>query len=269
MPSVLKQNGFLYSQDSVKIPESPVFIQQQEESSEESEEEFQDQSTDESQGESEEETQSTGVADEGSIEEENPQYQLADEEKPAGKSFTPDFMTRSELSDYYKNDLDEIRRAVAEQGYGDAVTKRRGELTECIRSVEVQLAEIQKVHDSFLTKYAVELKFLAIDIAEKMISHKIDEEDETLKKLVMQTIGSVKNSGWLDVEVSENLVNLVDVLRKELCSDTTNGRITVSPKACASDTCRVNAEEGTLVSSISVQADNLRELFHKSDREKR
>ena len=101
-----------------------------------------------------------------------------------------------------------------------------------------------------------------------MVLTKIEEDDKMLEKLVLQTVSEVKNTAWLDVEISEKLITVIDYIRDELDKSGGKGRVTVTPKACPKDTCRVNTEEGTIVSTVTVQAENLRNLFHETENKK-
>ena len=184
------------------------------------------------------------------------------------QSFTPDFMSRDELTEYYHAELDEIRHHAAEQAYTEAVIKRRGELAECIKRVEIDLEEVQNLQNKFMTQYAKELKYFAIDVAEKLISEKVKTDDKILKKLVMQTVDGIRSSSWLDIELSEKLVGLIEEIREDLKKSEVHGRITISPMAHPTTTCRINTEEGTVVSSVGVQAENLRKLFRTMDESK-
>lgn len=190
---------------------------------------------------------------------------LAPIEELPQASFTPLVMSHVELTEYYHAELEALRCDTIEQAYADAVMKKRGELTDCIKKVETELEEIQNQHNHFMRKYAQELKFLAIDVAEKIIIEKIREDDKMLKKLVMQTVDSIRSSSWLDIELSEKLAGLIDDVRGELHRAELQGRITISPKACSVGTCRVNSEDGTVVSSIQAQAENLRKLFRDTE----
>ena len=100
-----------------------------------------------------------------------------------------------------------------------------------------------------------------------MLLEKIDVDDTVLKKLVLQNVKNVKNAVWINVELSERLVGLVDSVKKELESSDYKGRISVFAVAEKEDTCRITTDEGTIVSTIGVQADNLRKAFREADRE--
>lgn len=182
-------------------------------------------------------------------------------------AYTPAVMSREELTVYYQKELDEIRCEAEQRAYTDALRQKRSELNQAIERVDAQLAAMQEMQTQYMKQYAKELKFLAVDIAEKMIAEKIAEDDMALSKLVMQMVTSVKNASWINVEVSEQLVSLVEAIRKELEKPEYHGRAYVTPTASARDTCRVTTEDGTVVATISAQAQNLRNAFHAMEQE--
>lgn len=197
---------------------------------------------------------------------EGPEEGAAPAEKKDAPTPQPDLpkrKTRDELIAEQQSVIKEIRREAAEIAYQEALKQKRGELKDCIAEVEQQLDLLQQQQRIFLEQYSQELKYLAIDIAEKMILQKIEMDDMVLVPLVTQAIASVKNTKWLTVELSERLVSLVEHMKDEVNKAEYHGRVEIDPIACPDDTCRINSEEGVLVASVSTQADNLRALFRE------
>ncbi len=249
MPNILKQQGTLLSDKTVKIPDvdfSPEISLSQPETEESDRTAAQDGEDAEDEGES--------------TVEEPAAY--------APRSYTPELMSREELSAFYKDELDEIRTEAQQKAYTDALRQKRAELNEAIERVDNQLAFMQDKQEQYMQRYAQELKFMAIDIAEKLIAEKMTENDMLLSKLVLHMLTSVKNASWISVELSEQMVSLVEAIRKELEKPEYHGRAYVTPIPAARDTCRVATEDGTVVGTVSVQAENLREAFKKLDNEK-
>ncbi len=186
----------------------------------------------------------------------------------AGIEQEPD---KEALSLIYKKELEALSKAAAEaaaqSAYFDALNKKKCELKECISDVQMLLNELTHKHEEFIEHYTNELKYMAVDIAEKMILEKISADDAILKKLVLQNIKTVKNAEWINVELSERLVGLVDYVKKELEMPEYKGRTSVYTVTDKDDTCRVTTDEGTIVSTISVQANNLRKAFKEADEE--
>ncbi len=174
---------------------------------------------------------------------------------------------REELSVSYEQNLKELAASVAQTAYYDAFNKRKAELKDCINGVQTLMDEMVKAHKQFIEEYTSELKYMAVDIAEKMILEKISKDDLILQRLILQTVNSVKNTEWLNVEISERLVGLVDCIKKELEKPEYNGRAFVFPVAGSDSICRVTTNDGTVVSTIEAQAANLRKTFREFEQQ--
>ena len=202
--------------------------------------------------------------------------------EPSGEAAEPSGQKRQEddrqsealpdketLSVIFKKEIEEISRAAAEAAaqaaYFDALNKKKSELRECVANVQLLLDELLAKHEEFIEQYTNELKYMAVDIAEKMILEKISADDTILQKLVLQNIKAVKNADWIGVELSERLVGLVGLVKKEIETPDYKGRVSVVPVAGRDDICRIITDDGALVSSISVQADNLRRAFAEAE----
>ncbi len=173
----------------------------------------------------------------------------------------PLFPSREELQGIYEQQLAELCASAAEQAYYDALARKKADIRNCIGQVKELMDELAASQRQFIEEYTDELKYMAIEIAEKMILEKIGENDMILQRLVMQSVKNVKNAEWLNLEISERLLNLVDVMKTELDKPEYNGKAHVIPIVGTDDVCRVTTEDGTIVSSISVQAKNLRDVF--------
>ncbi len=180
---------------------------------------------------------------------------------PEAEPEPPPPPTREELIQLYREELDALSAQETERAYFDAFHRHKAELRDCIDHVDRQLAKMEELQAHFMQGYARELKFMAVEVAQKLVMAKIEEDDVILQKLVVQTVSGVKNAQWIDVEVSERLVNLVEYIKLELEKPEYRGKGNVTPTASPADTVRVSTESGTVVSTVSVQADNLREAF--------
>lgn len=179
-----------------------------------------------------------------------------------------DALPRKEvLSKIYKAELEELAQSVAEYAYFDALNKKKCELKGCISEVQRLLDELIQEHENFIEQYTHELKYMAVEIAEKMILEKISIDDAILQKLVLQNIKAVKSAEWISVELSEQLTSMVDFVRQELDKQEYRGRTSVHPIPNEPDICRITTEDGTTVSTISVQANNMRKAFREADKE--
>ena len=240
MIDVLKKQEFVNTDDCVKIPDV-IFDEPKNES------EFEELHIDELR---EDDFVETEIAEE------------KQEEEPKQEYVYP---TREEIASYYQAELDEVCRLVSQKAYNDAIDQKTQELNACITKMEEKLDEMQQLQEQFISQYSEELKYFALDIAQKLIQDKIDKDDMTLKKLVLQTINSVKGISWLKVELSDELSNLVDYIKKELSKEEYHSNAEVIAGDFPKDTCRVITDNGATVATISVQADNLRGAFEDEE----
>lgn len=179
----------------------------------------------------------------------------------------PKQLTKDELAVIYAKELAELKQAAAENAYFDALKQKKSELRDCVSSVQRTLDELITAQEAFMADYINELKLMAVDIAEKMILEKISDDDLLLQKLVVQSVRNVKNAEWINVELSEQLVRLVDAIKGELDSPEYKGRTSFTPVSGRADTFRVVTEDGTLVGSVGAQAENLRRAFREADKD--
>lgn len=219
------------------------------------------------------ETKDTALRPELSVEKtEQPKIEAGLEETPAEPP-APEIqiqippVSKELIGEFYSKELQELAEDTAKQAYYDALNKRKVELRDCISGVQTMMDELILAQQKFVEDYTSELKYMAVDIAEKIILEKIDKDDKILQRLVMQTVANVKNADWLNVEVSERLVSLMDSINEEFAKPEYNGKAHVFPVAGTDGVCRVVTNEGAVVSSIEVQADNLRRTFRDLDQQ--
>lgn len=278
MPSIIKRAGNLPFTDSVKIPDvKPKYTNDGQEELDLEQELTENLEND---IENDVEQEKKVYTEEDFVETDVEELEVVEEPVEVDENRVQELLqtlTKEELREIFSEELEVIELAVSKEAYKVAyksaydeaydktILQRKGEIQECIQNVNDGILQMQEQHKIFLKEYTTELKYLAIDIAEKIILQKIAEDELILTNLVKKTVLEIKNTSWFDIEVSDKLVGLVDTLRKDLAVAMPNTRVTISPKPIPSDSCRVNTSEGTVVSSVSAQASNLRNIFEKSE----
>lgn len=248
MPEVIKTNYFIYSGLTVDIPDAEDFIETEEEAFPcDDGKHFTDI------------TESVQRA----VRPERPVPEIRTVIKEV--YLEPEPLSRADIKRIYKNEISEICRDAEKKAYDDVLAAKEAEIQGCIAEVQDLLGRIRSEQERYVEDYARELKYFAIEIAEKMILEKIDEDDLILNKLVLQAVSEVKNSQWLNVEVSDRLTKLTEFLKDELSRPEYRGQVAVTPVAAPPDTCRVVNDSGANVATVSVQAENLRRLFSEAD----
>ena len=184
----------------------------------------------------------------------------------------PPRMSRAQLADYYRAELNDIREEAAQQArkdaYAAALAECRQRLADSLSQVDLVLGQMESLQWQFMEEYARELKYLALEIAEKLIQTKLPEDDRLLANLVLQSVNQVKKAEWLKVEVSDQLAGLVDYLKTEFAKAEYQGKVEVVAAPWPEDTCQVISEDGAIVATVSVQAENLRQTFLQSEQDK-
>lgn len=174
-------------------------------------------------------------------------------------------LTREELIELYSDELQSIVQQevlkARQMAVEEVKAEERGRIQEMLRNTDATLQLMQEQQNLYLQRYADELKFFAIDIAEKLIQQKLKANDTLMIPLIQDALQDFHNASWLEIEVSNQLTQLVEVLQQELENSRPLGSSKVIPSSANIDTCRITAEEETLVATISVQAENLRKAF--------
>lgn len=157
---------------------------------------------------------------------------------------------------------DQIKSIAYEKGYSEGAQARNRLVTENIDSIHQAISEMKNDQDEYFDVYARELKGLSVDVAEKLICQKLEDDDKLLFSLVKRAIRSIRDAEWIKVEVSDKLKNSASQLEKELSDIKENQRVEVELRRNADKgTCVIHTAEGVIVASVLTQLQNIREYF--------
>ncbi|MBQ3566545.1 MAG: hypothetical protein IJA12_05135, partial [Oscillospiraceae bacterium] len=149
----------------------------------------------------------------------------------------------------------------AKSGFEDKKTLLENLALYISHSIE----EIKKERNQFFEEYAKQLKYLSVDICEKIISHKIEEDDMVMYGVIKDALRYVRDTKWVKAEVSAELSGYVDSLEKELQAQGQNVEFIFSQNI-PKDTCILNTSNGLVDATISEQLKNLREFIDSLDK---
>ena len=171
---------------------------------------------------------------------------------------------REQLRELYRPQWEQAKTIAQQHAYQDVMNEYRPALENCIQEMNQHLARLDEVHDRFIERFGAELKYLAVDIAEKWILQRIPANDDLLEQMVMQAVNTVKDCKWMDVQLSEQMVGLSEKIQKQLASPEYGGRARVSLHKTDSGSCVIQTEAGELDVSVSTQAQQLKKLFREN-----
>lgn len=176
----------------------------------------------------------------------------------------PEPLTEEQLRELYRPQWEQAKTIAQQHAYQDVMDEYRPALENCIQEMNRHLARLDEVHNQFLERYAAELKYLAIDIAEKWILQRIQTNDEILEQMVMQAVNTVKDCKWMDVQLSEEMVALSERIQQQLTSPEYGGRAQVSMQKTPAGSCVIQTDAGELDVSVSTQAQQLKKMFQEN-----
>lgn len=174
---------------------------------------------------------------------------------------------REKILEQARREADEIRQLAQQAGYEDAYREIQGELTLCMSQIQELLDEMQDRQQQYFWIYKRELKYLAVDIAEKILHRTIEEQDDAMEDLIRHTVLSIKNVDWVTADVSDQLVALVQRMNQEFATGDSRVAAELAAKSVPRDSLVVRTPEGVVDASVPVQLQNLRELFTKLEDE--
>ncbi|MDD3429682.1 MAG: FliH/SctL family protein, partial [Oscillospiraceae bacterium] len=161
-------------------------------------------------------------------------------------------------------EAEQARQQAYMQGRAEGLQEQKAALAQCVQALQAGIAKMEGAQASFITGYEQDLKWLAIEIAEKVLCKKISQDETEMTQLIKNAVETVKNANWLTVEVSEQMPNLITALQQELQSAANAANIDVKSICAPRGTCIIDTPEGFLDVSIDTQLENLKDYFKLS-----
>lgn len=127
------------------------------------------------------------------------------------------------------------------------------------------IEEIKREKNQFFKEYEKELKHLSVEICEKIISQKIEDDDMIMYGVIKDAVRYARDTKWIKAEVSNKLSGYIDSLEKELQESGQNVEFILS-EGVPNDTCIINTSDGLIVATLSEQIKNLREFINTIDK---
>lgn len=162
--------------------------------------------------------------------------------------------------------IERDRQAALEEGKQRGLTQTMQDITNCIRDIQQTLARLESAQAGFITGYEQDLKWMALEIAQKILMDTIAADETRLVPLVMAAVNSVNNAPWMSVEISEHMTGLLTQLQQRLKNVPTAGRVNIRLIDAAPDTCIVETPDTFFDASITQQIENLKGYFAAEQR---
>lgn len=197
----------------------------------------------------------------------------AEDEEPEAEESDMDYSEPEEENDplcYTESDFQtavaqartQITAELKQQAYRDVVSSEKQRIEDILQKVDRILTEMDTEHVAFMNSYRDSLSELALAIAEKVVMHQIDADDECLKQLIMQNVNAARKEEWVSIKVSDELSGLVQSLTREM-KKPEYANVTIDAGNYPKGTCMIESPNGTIDASVPEQIKNIRADFEQ------
>jgi len=165
---------------------------------------------------------------------------------------------RAEALAGLQDEADHLRREAQEQGHREGLATAVGTVQDAADKLEQAVARFEGERAGFETEYEGNLKWLALEIASKVLAKKVGEDDTVMLEMVDKAVQGVRNEAWVRVDVAQEMVHLIDQLTQLYAGQDNIG---VSAIPATPGTVHIETPSGMVDASLRTQLSNLREYF--------
>lgn len=155
-------------------------------------------------------------------------------------------------------EADRMRRAAAVEGRREGMAEALDTVRQSAATIENAIASFEGERAGFEAEYEQQLKWLAIEIASKVLAKKVAQDDAEMTEMVEKAVQSVKNESWIRIEVAQEMTGLIDRLTALFDG---SGNVSVSPVPAEAGTVHIETPSGVVDASLRTQLANLRDYF--------
>ncbi len=174
-------------------------------------------------------------------------------------------VSRRQILDEANSAAELIKKNAYEEGMKKGIADKTELLENLAHYISHSIEQLKHDETEYFEEYEKQLKYVAAEIAEKIIYQKIQDDDMTMYTLLKNAIKTVRDASWIKAEVSEKLSGYADSLEKELSDIGISAEISIDENAPV-DTCVLNTSDGYVVATVSQQLANLKEFINKQDK---
>jgi flagellar assembly protein FliH len=170
------------------------------------------------------------------------------------------------IINHAKEEYNRILEEARQEGLKKGIEEKSEAVEKLIKNIEGTLEEMKELQIQYMQEYAKEIKGLSLQIAEKVIGHKMDENDLFLMDTIKTVLKNVRDAKWITVEISDKLPKLVEMVIEEMTTSGNNPKIEVQTiKDADKGTCIIQLSDRVIDASIATQLKNIEEYFKEDD----
>ena len=161
---------------------------------------------------------------------------------------------------------EKIRTDAYNEAAQKAIDEKNAEVNSIINEFRSVLEDMKAAQLDYFERYAVEMKMLALDISEKVIMHKVEEDDLLMLDLIAKNIKSIRDADWITIEISNKLPQLAEAIERAMESVGMSDKTEIQQIASKDkSSCILRATDRIVDISLKTQLNNIRSYFEKCD----
>lgn len=170
------------------------------------------------------------------------------------------------ITDAAKSDADSIKLDAYDIGKREGIEENAELLNDLSDKILSSLNQIKADEEEYFEKYEAGLRSLALEMTEKIICQKMEDDDLFMYNVIKSAVKSLRDVSWVRAEVSDQLSGYIDSLENELSSSGHRVELVIRENV-PKDTCVLNHSDGVVIATLSEQLHNLREFVQKFDKD--
>jgi flagellar assembly protein FliH len=155
----------------------------------------------------------------------------------------------------------DICNEAREQGRLQGCREKSDEISDCILKLNDFMIELKKAQNKQFDEFLPKLKYLAIEIAQKITFKKISENDSFLYELVVQSLKEFKEPEWITVEISEQMSGLISFLNQQQSAGIMQHDVDFVPSDSENGSIILESDSEMLDVSVINQLKNIKTYF--------
>jgi flagellar assembly protein FliH len=165
-----------------------------------------------------------------------------------------------------KDSYEQIADDAFNEGLEKGIAQKADAVEELISEIKETMSELKEAQLQYMKDYAQEIKWLSLEIAEKIISKRLDEDDLVLVNIIKPILKNIHDAKWVTIQISDKFPELLERVIKEMSINDIDARIEVKQlKDVDKGTCIIQLEDRIIDASVLTQIKNMEEYFKTGD----
>lgn len=164
-------------------------------------------------------------------------------------------------ADEADRDAVRIKQEAHLAGIREGRTEKQDEIAGYLTELHQKVKEIEQQREDFFEEYQDNLKYLALEIAQRLVYKKIDEDDTYLAELVRAAVKEAREAEWITVTLAKDATVLADKLTAEFAQ--AEKPVEFEAAAEQPGTVYLSASDRTVDASVQTQAENFKAFLKR------